>query len=129
MWPSKSGSEQAPIVWPLKEGSASAMAHQRDARRFVCALILAGAATGAVAADKLVAELEQRLTRSNVDAVNAHLVAHWSSAMVPLHQQTAACQRPALNLTVRLSRGRHARAAGAHGDALRARGVRGSGAP
>ena len=102
----------------------------RDARRLVCALMIAGAAAGAVAADKpaadkppadkLVAELEQRLARSNVDAVNAHLVAHWSSAMVPLHQQTAACQRPALNLTVRLSRGRHAGAAGAHGDALRA---------
>ena len=92
--------------------------------------MIAGAAVGAMAADKpaadkppadkLVAELEQRLARSNVDAVNTHLLAHWSSAMVPLHQQTAACQRPALNLTVRLSRGRHPGAAGAHGDALRA---------
>ncbi|HET9204738.1 MAG TPA: hypothetical protein VFO28_00780 [Burkholderiaceae bacterium] len=104
------------------------MAH-RGARRIACALLWAAAAAGAVAADKavpnkaaphtLVTELEQRLARSNVDAVNAHLVAHWSSAMVPLHQQTAACQGAALNLTVRLSRGRHAVAAGAHGDALR----------
>ena len=87
--------------------------------------MIAGTAAGTVAADKpaadkLVTELEQRLARSNVDAVNAHLLAHWQSAMVPLHQQTSACQRQALNLTVRLSRGRHPGAAGAHGDALRA---------
>jgi hypothetical protein len=80
---------------------------------------LACSAAAAHAADTLVAELEQRLARTNVDAVNAHLVAHWSDAMLPLHRQAAACQRPAVSLTVRLSRGNHARAAGAHGDALR----------
>lgn len=84
-------------------------------------LALVCTAAGATVPDTtLVAELERRLARSNVEAVNAHLVGHWSSAMVPLHQQTAACQRSAVSLTVRLSRGHHARAAGAHGDALRA---------
>jgi hypothetical protein len=82
-------------------------------------LALACGAVRATVPDTLVADLERRLARSNVDALNAHLVAHWSSAMAPLHQRTAACQRPAVSLTVRLSRGHHARAAGAHGDALR----------
>ena len=95
------------------------MALRRSARGWALWLALACAAPAAWAADTLVADLEQRLARSNVDAVNAHLVSHWSSAMAPLHQQTAACQRPAVSLTVRLSRGREARAAGAHGDALR----------
>jgi hypothetical protein len=76
------------------------------------ALALACAGGGARASDTLLAELEQRLARSGVDAVNAHLLAHASSALVPLHQQTAACQRRAVSLTVRLSRGREARAAG-----------------
>lgn len=91
------------------------------ARRHSAALAfaLACASGGVRASDTLLAELEQRLARSSVDAVNAHLVAHASSTMVPLHQQTAACQRRAVSLTVRLSRGREARAAGAHGDALR----------
>ena len=85
----------------------------------ICACLAAVCATHAHAADTLVAELEQRLARSNVDAVNAHLVSHWSSAMQPLHRQVAECQHPAVSLTARLSRGRHAQAAGAHGDALR----------
>lgn len=72
------------------------------------------------AADTLVDQLERRLARSGVDAVNAHLVSHASTEMLPLHQQTAACRLPAVSLTVRLGRGRDARAAGAHGDALRA---------
>jgi hypothetical protein len=84
------------------------------------ALALACGAAGATAPATLVADLERRLARSHVDAVNAHLMAHWSSAMLPLNRQTAACQRAAVSLTVRLSRGHHARAAGAHGDALRA---------
>jgi hypothetical protein len=89
-----------------------------------CVAVLLGSSalcvSAAAASDALVTDLERRLARSNVDAVNEHLVARWSSAMVPLHQQTAACERPAVSLTVRLSRGRHARAAGAHGEALRA---------
>jgi hypothetical protein len=96
------------------------MAHPRSVRILALGLAWLCSAAGATAPDTLVGELEQRLARSNVDAVNAHLVAHWSSAMLPLHRQTAACQRPAVSLTVRLSRGHHTRAAGAHGDALRA---------
>ena len=95
------------------------MAPRSSTRRLALWLALLLAPMPGHAADTLVAELEQRLARSHVDAVNAHLVAHWSSAMVPLHQQTAACRRAAVSLTVRLSRGNEARAAGAHGDALR----------
>jgi hypothetical protein len=95
------------------------MAHRHSARRWVLWLVLVWAPALGCASEKLVADLEQRLARSNVDAVNAHLVANWSSAMLPLHRQVGACQRPAVSLTVRLSRGLHARAAGAHGDALR----------
>jgi hypothetical protein len=95
------------------------MAQWRRTVRFALGFVWVCTASAAAPSDPLVADLEQRLARSNVDAVNAHLVAHWSSAMLPLHQQTAACQRPAVSLTVRLSRGRHAGAAGAHGDALR----------
>src|SRR5688572_16134823 len=91
-----------------------------DARHLALALALVCSAPASMASDTLVADLERRLARSGVEAVNAHLVAHWSSAMLPLHRQTAACQRPAVSLTVRLSRGHPARAAAAHGDALRA---------
>jgi hypothetical protein len=85
------------------------------------ALVLALMCTAPIAAapEPLVLDLERRLASSNVDAVNAHLLAHASSTMLALHRQAAACQRPAVSLTVRLSRGHHARAAGAHGDALR----------
>lgn len=81
---------------------------------------LAAASCRAGATDALVDELEQRLLRSSADTVNAHLVAHWSQAMVPLNQKTAACELHAVSLAVRLSRSRHARAAQAHGEALRA---------
>jgi hypothetical protein len=91
----------------------------RCSRRLAFAIALLCFVPAAPASDALVADLERRLASSGVEAVNAHLVAHWSSAMLPLHRQTAACQRPAVRLTVRLSRGHHARAAGAHGDALR----------
>lgn len=91
----------------------------RSARHLALALALLCSSPAALASDALVADLERRLARSGVEAVNAHLMANWSSAMLPLHRQTAACQRPAVSLTVRLSRGHHARAAGAHGDALR----------
>jgi hypothetical protein len=76
--------------------------------------------TPARAADTLVDQLERRLARGGVDALNAHLLSRASTEMLPLHQQTAACRRSAVSLTVLLGRGRDARAAGAHGDALRA---------
>lgn len=91
-------------------------------RRLMLALgmaVLAAHAPAPAAPDAL-ADLEQRLARSGVDAVNTHLSAQWTRAMVPLNRQTAACERRAVSLTVRLSRGREAKAAGAHGEALRA---------
>ena len=72
------------------------------------------------ASDALVADLEQRLSRGSADALNAHLVAHWSQAMAPLNRKTAACELHAVSLSARLARSVNARAAGAHGEALRA---------
>jgi hypothetical protein len=74
----------------------------------------------AIAADSLVNELEQRLSRSSVDAVNVYLNSHWSTAMAPLNRQTASCELHAVSLSVRLSRGSNPRAVRAHGEALRA---------
>jgi hypothetical protein len=89
-------------------------------RGLVLLLAALAGAPHAFAADTLVDQLERRLARSGIDAVNAHLVSHATTEMLPLHQQTAACRRPAVSLTVRLSRGSQTRIAGAHGDALRA---------
>jgi len=99
--------------------AASGLMARHGACAFGAWLALACAAPGAHAADALVADLEQHLSRSDVDALNTYLMAKGSTAMASLHRQTAACQRAAVSLTVRLSRGRHARAAGEHGDALR----------
>jgi hypothetical protein len=89
-------------------------------KRFALLLVAALSAGTACAADALLPELEQRLLHSSANAVNAHLVAHWSSAMAPLNQKTAACELHAVSLSVRLSRSSNARAVGAHGEALRA---------
>jgi hypothetical protein len=78
------------------------------------------AITGAADSDSLVAELEQRVARNGVESVNAYLVARGAAEMAALHQKTVACERPAVSLTVRLSRSRHTRAVQAHGEALRA---------
>jgi hypothetical protein len=73
----------------------------------------------AQAADPLLTDLEQRLTHGSVNAVNAHLVAHWSSVMAPLNHKTAACELHAVSLSTRLARSSNARAVQAHGEALR----------
>ncbi|HEY6514425.1 MAG TPA: hypothetical protein VI032_20785 [Burkholderiaceae bacterium] len=84
-------------------------------------LLAAGLWVGAcAAADSLLADLDQRLSRSGIEAVNSYLGAHWASAMVPLNRKTAACELHAVGLSVKLSRGRDARAVQAHGEALRA---------
>jgi len=88
-------------------------------RALVAASILAGAG-GARAADSLLPDLEQRLAHGGADAVNAHLVAHGSSALVPLGRRTAACELHAVSLSVRLARSRNTRAVQAHREALRA---------
>jgi len=77
-------------------------------------------AAPARAADPLLQDLEQRLARGGADAVNAHLVARWQQAMVPLNRKAAACELHAVSLSVRLTRSNNARAVGAHGEALRA---------
>jgi hypothetical protein len=93
---------------------------QALAARLAVSLVAALWAGTACATDALLPDLEQRLSHGGVDAVNAHLVVHWSSAMVPLNQKTAACELHAVSLSVRLSRGRNPRAVQAHGEALRA---------
>jgi len=74
----------------------------------------------ALASDALVPELEQRLARSGVEAVNAYLSAQGAPAMATLNSKTAACELPAVSLAIRLSRSRNARAVQAHGESLRA---------
>jgi hypothetical protein len=94
-------------------------------RGLVLLLAALAGALPARAADTLVEQLERRLARSGIDAVNAHLMLHASTEMLPLHQQTAACRRRAVSLTVRLSRGSDARPTGAHADVQRAAGAHG----
>lgn len=81
---------------------------------------LAALTIPAAAADALLPDLERRLALGGVEKTNAHLSANWSTAMLPLNQQTAACEFQAIGLALRLSRGADAKAAPAHTDALRA---------
>src|SRR5262249_27277272 len=100
-------------------GAAAGAVMASLTRAWLAALALA-AASDAGAADALLPDLEQRLARNGADAVNAHLVAHWSQAMVPLNQKTATCELHAVSLAARLSRSANERAVRAHGEALRA---------
>jgi hypothetical protein len=76
----------------------------------------------ALAADPLVADLEQHLTRGGVESVNEHLNEPPGAAlMLHLNRQTAACELQAVSLAVRLARGvAPARVVQAHEEALRA---------
>jgi hypothetical protein len=89
-------------------------------RAAVVQLVAAVIPTLAVAADSFVPELEQRLASGSVEALNAHLVANASSALVPFNQRTAACELAAVSLSIRLSRSTNVKAAQAHNEALRA---------
>jgi len=73
----------------------------------------------AFASDALVADLEQRLAGGGVETVNAYLDAHWSSDMVALNHKTVHCDLAAVALSIQLSRSANAKAAQAHGEALR----------
>lgn len=91
----------------------------------LCRLVLCAAAAllpcAALAADTLVAELEQRLANAGVEAVNDHLSAPANTAtLARLNRKTAVCELQAVSLTVRLARGANARAVQAHEQALRA---------
>jgi CelD/BcsL family acetyltransferase involved in cellulose biosynthesis len=75
----------------------------------------------ALAADALVAELEQRLASTGVESVNEHLSAPANAELLlRLHRQTAACELQAVSLAVRLARGANGRAVQAHEESLRA---------
>lgn len=75
----------------------------------------------ALAADPLVAELEQRLASAGVESVNEHLMsAHAGAAMSRFNRMTASCELQAVTLAIRLARGANARAVQAHEESLRA---------
>lgn len=74
----------------------------------------------AAASESLVPDLEQRLTRGGVEAVNAYLSGHGGAAMSALNEKAAACDLSAVSLAVRLSRSRNAAASRSHVAALRA---------
>ena len=102
----------APPAWPARCARRSA--------RIATWLAALAIATCAVAADALTADLERRLASGGVERVNAHLLVQWTTAMLPLNQQTADCEFQAVGLAMRLGRGADAKAVLAHTDALRA---------
>ena len=74
----------------------------------------------ALAADALVAELEQRLASAGVEAVNGHLTTPANGATLErLSRQTASCELPAVSLAIRLMRGGNSSAVQAHEESLR----------
>ena len=74
----------------------------------------------ALAADPLVAELEQRLASAGVESVNEYLSAHPDSEMARFNRQTASCELQAVSLALRLAHGANVRAVQAHEESLRA---------
>ena len=74
----------------------------------------------ALAADALVAELEQRLASAGVESVNDYLSANSGSAMSRFNRMTASCELHAVSLAIRLARGANVRAVQAHEESLRA---------
>jgi hypothetical protein len=72
-----------------------------------------------MASDTLVIDLEQRLSREGVEAVNAYLGANGSAALASLNRGTAQCELQAVSLSIRLTRGSHSKAVDAHGESLR----------
>lgn len=123
--PSSSGRPGLPIRMPLRLNPSCRSALVNVALRVLRAVLpwVQSAIVFPVAAaapDSLVADLETRLATNGVENVNAYLVDHWSSAMVPLNQKTTTCDLRAVRLAVRLGRGRDARATQAHRESLRA---------
>jgi hypothetical protein len=89
----------------------------------LCRLALCWAAAilsgSTLAADALVAELEQRLARVGVESVNDYLSSHPDSVLSRLNRKTASCELQAVSLAVRLARGVNAQAVQAHEESLR----------
>jgi hypothetical protein len=88
-------------------------------------LALCGAAAmlpgSALAADALVAELEQRLAGAGVASANAYLLSAQPDAALlsRFNRMTAACELHAVSLAIRLARGARAKAVQAHEELLR----------
>lgn len=74
----------------------------------------------ALAADSLVADLEQRLASAGVESVNDYLSTQPVPALSRFNRMTASCELQAVSLALRLARGVNARAVQAHEDSLRA---------
>ena len=76
----------------------------------------------ALAADALVAELEQRLASTGVESVNDHLTNAQPDAVMlsRFNRKAASCELQAVSLAIRLARGANARAVQAHEESLRA---------
>lgn len=72
----------------------------------------------AAASGTLVPDLEQRLRTDGVESVNAQLSAQ-GLLMAMLNQSAADCDPQAIELTVKLSRTKHARAGELHNESLR----------
>jgi hypothetical protein len=68
--------------------------------------LLVGAIVGLLglraAADSLVVNLQERVTKSNVAAVNGYFAANWETKMAPLGRLVRQCDVGALRLSVRL---------------------------
>lgn len=120
-------------AWRAWAGAAIALA-LRDAALAVTASAagaahpVAGAAASAAAGASavpppvsLVAALDRRAAHGGIDAVNAHLLSRTGAAeRMRLGRQAEACEPDALRLSVQLGRGRDAKAAWLHHEALRA---------
>ena len=84
------------------------------------ALLVAAVWPGRVlASERLVADLQQRLSRVGVDEVNLYLASASSASMLSLNQRTAACDLQAVSLSVELARGSGSKAVEAHRESLR----------
>ncbi len=94
-------------------------------KQALCRLVLCAAVAvlpvPALAADALVAALEQRLASAGVEAANDHLInAQPDAALLSrFHRMTATCELHAVSLAIRLSRGTREKAVQAHEEALR----------
>jgi hypothetical protein len=73
----------------------------------------------ASASDMLVSDVEQRLSKEGVEAVNAYLGANGSSNLSLLQHSTARCELAAVSLSVRLARGSRSKVVDALGESLR----------
>lgn len=72
----------------------------------------------ALASDAFISDLEQRARKDGIESVNAYLSAK-PSLMSQFNQSTADCNAEAVDLAVRLSRGKSSKANNLHKESLR----------